>query len=142
MSRYLIVANQTAQSPELLTKVQALVAEDPAAEFAILVPEQDLTSSWEGEGVDIAQQHADAAKGHLEQAAGAHVVRTSVGVADPLRAIEQELLGPDDYTTIIICTLPRGASKWLKRDVVGNARKKFGKPVIHVVGQSVYASDR
>jgi hypothetical protein len=136
MSLYLIVAHQTAQSPELQDKVAALVAEDPAAEFAILVPEQDLTSSWEGEGegVDIAQQRAEAARDHLEQKTGARVVRTTVGISDPLKAIEQELVGHHDYSSIIICTLPRGASRWLKRDLVGSARKRFALPVIHVVG--------
>ena len=137
MSMYLIVAHQTAQSPELLDKVAALVAEDAATEFAILVPERDVTSSWEGEGVDIAQQHADAAKDHFEQAAGARIVRTSVGVSDPLRAIEQELVGHNEYAAIVICTLPRATSHWLKRDLIGHARKKFGLPVIHVVGHSV-----
>ena len=136
MSSYLIVAHQTAQSRELLDKVAALVAEDAATEFAILVPERDLTSSWEGEGVDIALQHADAARDHFEQA-GARIVRTSVGVSDPLRAIEQELSGHQEYSAVIICTLPRAASHWLKRDLIGKARKKFGLPIIHVVGHNV-----
>ena len=39
MSRYLVVTHQTALSPDLHHKVSALVAEDPAAEFAMLVPE-------------------------------------------------------------------------------------------------------
>jgi hypothetical protein len=137
MSLYLIVAHQTAQSPELQDKVAALVGEDPAAEFVILVPEQDVTSSWEGEGVDIAQQRADSAQEHLEKKTGARIVRTTVGISDPLKAIEQELVGHRDYSSIIICTLPRGASRWLKRDLVGNAQKRFGMPVIHVVGQGV-----
>ena len=136
MSFYLIVAHQTAQSPELQDKVAALVGEDPTAEFAILVPEQDLTSSWEGEGegVDIAQQRAHAAQDHFEQTTGARIVRTTVGISDPLRAIEQELVGHRDYNAIIICTLPRGTSRWLKRDLVSNAQKRFGLPIIHVVG--------
>ena len=39
MSKYLVVTHQTALSPDLQRKVRALVAEDPAAEFAVLVPE-------------------------------------------------------------------------------------------------------
>ena len=139
MSRYLIVTHQTARSPELQEKVAALIAEDSAAEFAILVPEQDLTSSWEGEGVDVAQQRAEAARDDLEQKTGASVVRIAVGSTDPLKAIEQELVGHHDYTTILICTLPRGASRWLKRDLIGHAQKQFGLPVIHVVAQPVSA---
>jgi hypothetical protein len=139
MSRYLIVTHQTARSPELQAKVAALIADDPAAEFSILVPEEDRTSSWEGEGVDIAQQRADAAQEQLKQNTGAHVVRTSVGISDPLRAIEQELVGHHDYNAILICTLPRGASRWLKRDLVGHAQKKFDMPIIHVVAQPASA---
>jgi hypothetical protein len=136
MSRYLIVTHQTARSPELQSKVSELIADDSAAEFTILVPEQDVEAhSWEGESVDIAQQRAEAAQEQLKHNTGANVVRTAVGSSDPLKAIEQELVGHKDYTTILICTLPRGASRWLKRDLIGQAQKKFGLPVIHVVGQ-------
>jgi hypothetical protein len=135
MSSYLIVTHQTARSPELQAKVAALIAEDPSAEFAILVPEQDRTTSWEGEGVDVAQQRAEAAQEQLKQNTGARVVRTAVGISDPLKAIEHELVGHKDYNAILICTLPRGASRWLKRDLIHHAQKKFGLPVIHVVAQ-------
>src|SRR2546422_757115 len=48
MSRYLVVTHQTALSPDLHRKVIALIAEDPAAEFAVLVPEAPgLTFTWE-----------------------------------------------------------------------------------------------
>jgi hypothetical protein len=139
MSRYLIVTHQTARSPELHSKVAALIADDPAAEFTILVPEQDVTASWEGETIDLAQQRAEGAQEHLEKETGARVVRIAVGSADPLKAIEQELVGHHDYTTILICTLPRGASRWLKRDLVSHAQRQFGLPVIHVVAQPVSA---
>ena len=136
MSRYLIVTHQTARSPELQQEVSELIAKDSAAEFAILVPEQERTDSWEGgDTLDLAQQRAELAQEQLQQNTGARVVRTSVGSADPLKAIEQELVGHKDYTTILICTLPRGASRWLKRDLIGHAQKKFGLPIIHVVAQ-------
>jgi hypothetical protein len=139
MSRYLIVTHQTARSPELQAKVAALIAEDPSAEFAILVPEEDRTSSWEGEGVDVAQQRAEAAQEQLKANTGAHVVRTAVGISDPLKAIEHELVGHHDYNAILICTLPRGTSRWLKRGLVHDAQKKFGLPVVHVVAQPASA---
>jgi len=53
MSRYLVVTHQTALSPDLQRSVRALVAEDPAAEFAVLVPEAPgVPLTWEGETVD------------------------------------------------------------------------------------------
>jgi predicted RNase H-like HicB family nuclease len=134
MSRYLIVTHQTALSPHLQRKVSALVAEDSAAEFAVLVPEMPgSTFTWEGETVDVARHRAEAAKTLLEEKAGARVVRTAVGAPDPLQAIADELLAHPAYDTLVICTLPPGVSRWLKLDLVHRAERKFGLRVIHVV---------
>jgi hypothetical protein len=117
--------------------VTALVAEDPAAEFAILVPEApDLAFTWEGETVDVARQRGEAAKAVFEETAGARVVRTAVGASDPLQAIADELGSHHTYDTLVICTLPLGVSRWLKLDVVHQAERKFGLPVVHVVGHA------
>jgi hypothetical protein len=137
VSRYLIVTHQTARSPELQQKVADLIAEDSSAEFAILVPESathDL--SWEGEHIDVARQQAEAAQEVLTNNTGAKVVRTTAGVADPLKAIEAELKGHKDYDKLVICTLPVGRSRWLRRDIIHNAQKRFGLPVIHVIASA------
>jgi hypothetical protein len=137
VSRYLIVTHQTARSPELQRKVADLIAEDSSAEFAILVPESathDL--SWEGEHIDVARQQAEAAQEVLTNNTGAKVVRTTAGVADPLKAIEAELKGHKDYDKLVICTLPVGRSRWLRRDIIHNAQKRFGLPVIHVIASA------
>lgn len=136
MSRYLVVTHQTALSPDLQRKVRALVAEDPAAEFAVLVPEAPgVPTTWEGETVDVAGQRAEAAKTLLEETARARVFRTAVGAADPLQAITDELLAQPGYDTLVICTLPPGVSRWLKLDLVHRAERKFGLDVIHVVAE-------
>jgi predicted RNase H-like HicB family nuclease len=138
MARYLVVTHQTALSPDLQRRVSALVAEDPAAEFAVLVPEAPgLAFTWEGETVDVARQRAEAAKTLLEETARARVVRTAVGASEPLQAITDELLArPGGYDTLVICTLPPGISRWLKLDLVHRAERKFGLPVIHVVADA------
>lgn len=137
MSRYLVVAHQTASSPELQRKVSALVAEDPAAEFAVLVPEEPgSTFTWEGETVDLVRHRAEAAKTLLEEKAGARVFRTAVGAPEPLQAITDELLTHPGYDTLVICTLPPGVSRWLKLDLVHRAERKFGLRVIHVVAEA------
>jgi len=137
MSRYLVVTHQTALSPDLQRKVRALVAEDPAAEFAVLVPEAPGPPvTWEGETVDVAGQRAEAAKTLLEETARARVVRTSVGATDPLRAITDELLARPGYDALVISTLPPGISRWLKLDLVHRAERKFGLRVIHVVAEA------
>ncbi len=137
MSRYLVVTHQTALSPDLQRKVSALVAEDPTAEFAVLVPEAPGSPiTWEGETVDVARQRAEAAKATLEETAGARVFRTAVGAPEPLQAITDELQMHPGYDTLVICTLPPGVSRWLKLDLVHRAERKFGLRVIHVVAEA------
>ena len=136
MSKYLIVAHQTALSPELQRKVSALITQDPAAEFAVLVPElPGVPLTWEGETVDVAGQRADAAKAVLEEKVGARVFRTTVGAVDPLQAIADELRAYSGYDTLVISTLPPGISRWLRVDLVHRAGRKFGLPVMHVVAE-------
>jgi hypothetical protein len=136
MSKYLVVTYQTALSPELERKVSALVAQDPAAEFAVLVPDTPRSAfTWEGERVD-ARHRAEAAKALLEETARARVVRTTVGVPEPLQAITDELLANPGYDALVICTLPPGISRWLKLDLVHQAERKFGRRVIHVVAEA------
>ena len=137
MSTYLVVTHQTALSPDLHRKVIALVAEDPAAEFAVLVPEAPgVPITWEGETVDVATQRAEAARTLLEEKAQARVVRTAVGAPEPLQAIADELRAQPGYDALVICTLPPGVSRWLKLDLVHRAERKFGLRVIHVVAEA------
>lgn len=137
MSRYLVVTHQTALSPALQRRVSALVAEDPAAEFVVLVPEAPGPPlTWEGETVDVAGQRAEGARALLEEKAHARVVRTAVGAPDPLQAITDELRMQPGYDTLVICTLPPGVSRWLKLDLVHRAERKFGLRVIHVVAEA------
>ena len=137
MSRYLVVTHQTALSPALQRQVRALVAEDPAAEFAVLVPEAPGPPlTWEGETVDVATQRAEAARTLLEEKAQARVVRTAVGAPEPMQAIADELRAQPGYDALVICTLPPGVSRWLKLDLVHRAERKFGLRVIHVVAEA------
>jgi len=137
MSKYLIVSHQTALSPDLHREVSALVTDDPAAEFAVLVPEAPgVPTTWEGETVDVARHRAEAAQAALEERAGARVVRAAVGAPDPLQAIADELRTQPGYDTLVISTFPPGISRWLKLDLVHRAERKFGLPVIHVVAEA------
>ena len=64
MGRYLLVAHQTADSPELRGRVLELVRQDPAAEFVLLVPATPISvlTSVGGENrtaVGLARSRAD-----------------------------------------------------------------------------------
>jgi len=143
MSRYLVVTHQTALSPDLQRQVRALVAADPEAEFAVLVPETPGSPvTWEGETVHAASQRAEAAQTLLEETARARVFRTAVGGPDPLQAITDELRAQPGYDTLVICTLPPGISRWLKLDLVHRAERKFGLRVIHVVADAPVSARR
>jgi len=138
MTRYLVVAYQTAASPELAERVTSLAAADPAAEFVLLVPAtsvQHLLTWAEGEARAVAAKAAEDAKARFEKA-GVNVVRVAVGDESPLLAIEDELLEhPGDYDAMIICTFPAGISRWLRLDLPSQAQRKFEVPAVHVVAQ-------
>lgn len=143
MAKYLVVTHQTALSPDLQRRVSALVAQDPNAEFAVLVPEAPgAPTTWEGETIDTAKHRAEAAKALLEGNARARVVHTAVGHPDPLQAITDELREHPGYTALVICTFPPGVSRWLKLALLHRAERKFHLPVIHVVAEAATPAHR
>ena len=109
MPRYLVLANQTAASPELTSAVREIVAKDADTEFVLLVPAtpvEDLLDWQDGDSETIAKRTAQAAQDHLA-GVGAKVARTEVGDASPVKAIENELeQHQEKYDGIIISTLP------------------------------------
>jgi hypothetical protein len=65
----------------------------------------------------------------LSEAAGSEVTG-HLGDAEPLMAIE-DAINLGSYDEIIISTLPKRVSRWLKLDVVSKT-KALGLPVTHV----------
>jgi hypothetical protein len=137
MGRYLIVAHQTASSPELVDRVQQIARDDPSAVFVLLVPatpRQHLLTWAEGEARTIATRGAESARAALT-AAGVEITRAEAGDASPLMAIDDELRDhAGDYDAIVVCTFPPGISRWLKLDIPHQV-ERYGLPVIHVVAE-------
>ncbi len=136
MSRYLIVAHQTAASPTLVERVRAVSRNDPAAEFLLLVPATPVRHLLsrrrrEGEAETAARISAEEAKAVFTEA-GINLIDTRVGDASPMDAIAAELKRHPGYAGLIISTLPPQQSRWLRDDVPGQAQHQFGLPVIHV----------
>lgn len=78
MSRYLVVAHQTATSRELRARVRALVLAEPGAEFTLLVPATPVSHlfTWEDdETLDVAQRRAEEARLCLQEARAGYAQR-------------------------------------------------------------------
>src|SRR2546428_8849286 len=96
VASYLLVANETAESQELLHTVSEIHAEDPGAEFVIVVPATPLNLLQQFEGTaksarGLAAQRAQSTRQKLESL-GIRIRSTRVGNWDPYVAIEEELL--------------------------------------------------
>lgn len=141
MSRYLIVAHQTATSDELIAKLRELAAEDQSAHFTLLVPATPVNHllTWtEGEATARARAVAAEARACFERE-GLHVEDARPADESPLLAISDGL-SDSYYDAVVISTLPPGISRWLKLDVHERARQRFDLPVISVVASKPRAA--
>ncbi len=132
----LVVAHQTAATPDLLDAVRGR-AQQGEATFHLVVPRQahgmHKVVDPQDAGEDEAQRVLDAALPKLTDAAGSRVTG-SLGDSEPLMAIH-DAINLGHYDEIIISTLPLGMSRWLKLDLISKARA-LGPPVKHVQASS------
>ena len=143
MGLYLVVAYETATSPELRAELTERARSDSEAAFTLLVPAtpgRRLLIPRRGQDETIAREMAESAKRQLE-GAGLTVVKAVVGEADPLKAMARELQSEAGYASLIICTHPADVSRWLRAGVP-SAASRFGLPVTHMVVHSVVSQTR
>jgi hypothetical protein len=129
MARILVVANKTAESPDLL---EALKAKGTEHEYVLVVPASGgvLEKAADPDAArEHTQPHLDAA---LEKwrAEGLNV-EGSVGDSDPVAAV-QDANNFGHFDEVVISTLPLHASKWVKLDLPSKAGRATGLPVTHV----------
>jgi hypothetical protein len=140
MRTYLVVANQTLSSDELLGHVREAMVVGPAR-FHLVVPatppREHLT--WtEGSGHAIAERQLDRALTAF--AAEGAAVTGEVGDPNPSLAVDDALLALRhkgvEVDEIVVSTLPEGSSRWLKKGLPDRIRKRHELPVTHIAGQS------
>ncbi len=130
----LVVANRTAESPELLSALRARHQEGPV-EYTLLVPATPQGVSWAADmhaGGDVADEHLEHLADSLRRE-GVEVTEAMVGDPDALAAVS-DACHEHDYDEVIVSTLPLRLSKWLKVDLPHKVEHATGLPVRHVVG--------
>ena len=105
--RVLVVANRTAATPDLLDAVKRYAREQPTT-FALLIPDAPKSEATDWT--------LELALPLLQRAAGGPVMGLTGTSGDPLEAIKSAVEG-GNYARIIVSTLPRRVSKWLRRDL-------------------------
>src|ERR1700754_3664844 len=136
--RVLVLANETANSGELLDELRRIGA-DTAAKYFVVVPASPIETGVAATHgpLDLAEATRQAAEQRLD-----YTLTTlhsdnldadgALGDYRPLRALADgvDTFHPDQ---IVIATLPPEYSVWQRFDVVDRARAAYDVPVTHVV---------
>ena len=123
--RVLVVANRTASTQRLLDEISRRAEREPTR-FTLLIPDvpNRKAADWTLEvAIPLLRRAARAPVDHL------------VGGPDPFIAVQNAVRGRD-FDEIIISTLPRRTSKWLRRDLIRRV-ESLGLPVTAVIPRRV-----
>jgi hypothetical protein len=120
-TRVLVVANRTASTPRLLAEV-ARRAKAEATQFTLLIPDVDDRKAADWSRETALESLSRAAQGPVD---------CLVGGPDPFVAV-QEAVHARHFDEIIISTLPRHKSKWLRRGLIHRI-ERLGLPVTRVI---------
>ena len=134
-TRVLVVANRTAATPALLDAVRERAGRGPCT-FTLLVPNAahglHRVVDPEDQGQNEAEETLELALPLLEKAAGAPV-EGMIGDPEPLAAI-QDAVNTRGFDELILSTLPKRFSRWLRLDLPSKAAG-LGLPVTTVTAQ-------
>jgi hypothetical protein len=116
----LVVANQTADSEELLRRLKAR----GEAKFVLLLP------ALPGAVRDESRRRLDQVLGAMRDAG--LEVEGLIGDPSPMTAV-RETWDPAKFDEVVVSTLPTGVSKWLQIDLPHQVERVTGVPCEHVV---------
>ena len=132
-SRVLIVAHQTADSPELVEAVSRRADEAPCT-FTLLVPARARgprrVTDTEVPGISEAEERLELAIPLLSEAAGEAIIGV-VGIHEPLAAV-QDALNVLGFDEVMISMLPVRDSRWFRLELPRMVRA-LGVPVTEVI---------
>lgn len=128
----LVVANRTADSPELIAALRSRAGHSPCR-FTLLVPAVPRGLDW------IADMKAAESEARPRAVVGAHRMRLAglevedavVGDPDPLAAVG-DALRAGSFDEVVVSTLPRGVSRWLRLSLPHRLRRMTDLPVLHL----------
>jgi hypothetical protein len=120
--RILVVANRTVATPRLLDEIRRRAEAGPC-EFTLLIPDvrDRRRSDWT---LEVAVRL-------MRREARGKVAGLTGDSTDPLESI-RHAVAAGEYDEIIISTLPRRISKWLRRDLIRRV-EALGVPVTAIV---------
>jgi hypothetical protein len=120
----LVLANQTAASPELLDRLKALAEEGPHR-FIVVVPQES------GRG-DVVAEARSRLRQLLDSLHEAGIVAAGmIGDPDPYTAA-MNAVQYFHISQIVISTLPEGSSQWMADKLVDRVQSATNKPVEHI----------
>lgn len=130
--RILVVANRTADSPDLIAALRERVGRAPAS-FILLVPAvphglawaADMKAGW-SEAIDRAERAADRMR-----ESGLDLEETIVGDPDPFAAVG-DALHAREFDEVVVSVLPRTISRWLAMGLPARLRRAIDLPVTQV----------
>lgn len=129
MRSYLVVGNQTLDSPVLAAAIAERHAQGSAA-IHVVVPATPIKHglTWdEDEARAVARERLDAMLARLHErsidASG------EIGAPDPIEAVE-DALRRREVDEILLSTLPSGISRWLGQDVPSRLKGSVMIPVV------------
>lgn len=119
-ARVLVIADKTADTPELLAAIRARRDRGPA-QFRVVIPnpaaaELHLLHPERHDKTEEAELALLQALPTFEEAAGGRVIGSVSVRHDPMDAIEEILLG-EPIDEIILSVTARGLSRWLHQDL-------------------------
>ena len=135
MAKYLVVAHETVTNPKLIDQLRAIQKDDAQAEFVLLVPATPvrhlLRRVGEHDAEVVAGKLADRARSMFARK-GVQLAGTQVGAASPVDAVDDELQDNPGYAGVVVSTLPKEKSRWLRMDLPRTVESRHRVPVYHV----------